>query len=80
MDLQILTEVFMWCTILNVGILACGVLLWVVAGDVVYAIHGRWFPMPRETFNAVFYAILGVYKILILALGAVPWAALALAG
>ena len=78
MDIQILTRFFMWCTILNVGLLMCSFIIWVLAADFIYRVHGKWFPMPRETFNVVFYVFLGVYKILLLVLNVVPWAVLSI--
>ena len=80
MDVQVLTRFFMWCTVLNVGLILIAFLLWVLAGDFVYKTHIKWFPMPRETFNVVWYSVLGMYKILFLVLNVVPWAALAILG
>jgi hypothetical protein len=78
MDIQILARFFMGCTILNVGLLMLSFIIWILAADFVYRMHSRWFPMPRETFNVVFYSFLGVYKILLLVLNVAPWAALSI--
>lgn len=80
MDIQMLTRFFMWCTIVNVGLFALAFLFLAFASDFVYRMHGKWFPMPRETFNLVLYAYLGVYKILILVFNVVPWVALVIIG
>lgn len=80
MDVQILAKFFMWCTILNAGLIMCAFMIWVLAGDFVYKTHSKWFQMPRETFNMVFYSILGVYKILFLVLNVAPWVALSIVG
>lgn len=71
---------FLWCTILNGGVLILGFLAMVLMGDFVYRMHTRVFRMPRETFNAVFYGLLGLYKLLILVFCLVPWLALLIAG
>lgn len=76
MDMAMLTRFFMWCTILNMGLLALSILILTVAADAVYRMHGKWFPMPRETFTVVIYSFLGVYKIFLLVFNIVPWAAL----
>ena len=76
MDIQILTRFFMWCTILNMGLLILSFLILAFAGDFVYRIHGKWFPMPRETFNVVLYSFIGIYKLVVLIFNVVPWAAL----
>ena len=80
MDTQMLTRLFMWCTILNMGLLVVSSLILAFAGDFVYRIHGRWFPMPRETFNVVLYSLILIYKIIVLAFCVVPWAVLAIIG
>ena len=75
-----LTRFFMWCTIVNAGLLAISFLFLAFAADFVYKMHGKWFPMPRETFTVVLYAYLGLYKILILVFNLVPWLVLASIG
>ena len=80
MDIQMLTRFFTWCTILNMGLLVLSSLILAFAGDFVYRIHARWFPMPRETFNVVLYSFILLYKIIVLAFCVVPWAALAIIG
>ena len=78
MDIAMLTKFFMWCTILNVGLLVLS--FWVVAfgfgNDFVYRIHSKWFPMPRDTFKPVLYLLIGVYKIFVFVFNLVPWVAL----
>ncbi len=80
MDIQMLTRFFMWCMILNFGLLMFSFLLLVFAGDFMYEKHGRWFSMPRETFNAVLYSFLGIYKIFFLVFSVMQWVALTIIG
>lgn len=80
MDIQTLKLFFMWCTILNVCLLTGSFLIWMVAADFIYKLHGRWFSMPRETFNVVFYSFMGVYKIVVYVFNIVPWIALLIIG
>ncbi len=80
MDTQLLARFFMWCTILNAGLMALVFLLWLVAADLIYKAHGKWYPMPRETFNVEIYRLLGTYKVLVFVLNVVPWVALLLIG
>lgn len=80
MDMQLLTRFFMWCTILNMGLLLFSFLMLLFAGDFVYKMHSKWFPMPRETFNVVLYSFIGMYKLMVLVLNAVPWVVLATIG
>lgn len=76
MDLETLRTFFLWCTILNAGLMAVGFLFCVFAGGWVYRIHSRLFAMPRETFNAVIYILFGWYKMAILVFNLVPYLAL----
>jgi len=80
MDIQTLTKFFMWCTILNLGLLIFSFLMLAFAGDFVYMMHGKWFPMPRERLNAVIYSFIGFYKIIVIVFNVVPWIALAKIG
>lgn len=80
MGIEALTKFFMWCTIINAGLLIVAFLAWLPAGDLIYRLHGRWFPMPRETFNAVFYGFIGFYKVLVYVFCLVPWLALEIIG
>ena len=80
MDIEMLTRFFMWCTIVNVALFVLGFWFLVFASDFVYRMHGKWFPMPRETFSIVLYGYLAVYKLLILVFNLVPWVALAMIG
>ena len=80
MNVSLIRAFFMWCTILNAGLLLLSFLICVFAGGWVYRMHSRWFPMPRETFDVVLYSFLGLYKILFWVLSAVPYVALLIAG
>ncbi len=80
MDIIVIRSFFMWCTILNAGLLCLVFLLTAFAGDFVYRTHTRWFPMPRETFNAIIYAFLGMYKLMVYVFCIVPYVALLIVG
>jgi len=80
MDIQTLTSFFMWYTILNIGLLMLSFLMFVFAGDFVYRMHSKWFPMPRERFNSVIYSFIGFYKIIVIVFNVVPWIALTIIG
>jgi len=80
MNIQILTSFFMWCTIINAGLLILFTIMIIPAEDLVYRIHSKWFSFSRETFNVVIYSFLGLYKIAILVFNLVPWIALLIVG
>lgn len=78
MDIHTLTRFFMWCTILNTGFLLFFALIFTVAGDFIHRMHGKLFPMQRETFRIVLYSFIGAYKIAVIVFNVVPWVALAI--
>lgn len=78
MDIQSLATFFMWCTVINGGILILWSLFFLFAPDLVYRIQNRWFPIHRETYNALMYGFLGMFKLLFLVFNLVPYLALLL--
>jgi len=76
MDIQILTKFFMWCTILNVALLALSSVMCMCARDWIYRIHSKWFSIPREAFNVAIYSFLGLYKVLVFVFNLIPYVAL----
>jgi hypothetical protein len=80
MDIQTLTTFFMWCTIINGALLVLWTTVCMLAPDLVYRVQSKWFPIPRETFDVVFYAFLGVFKPFWLVFNVVPYVALLIVG
>lgn len=80
MNIQTLTTFFMWCTIINGGILILWTMFFAFAPDFVYRIQSKWFPIPRETYNVVIYSILGLFKIVFLVFNVVPYVSLLIIG
>jgi hypothetical protein len=65
---------------LNLGLLMFSFLLLAFAGDFIYRIHSKYFPMSRDRFNSVIYSFIGFCKIIVIVFNVVPWAALAIIG
>ncbi len=80
MDFQTLTPFFMWCSIINGALLTLWITVFLLAPELVYRTQSKWFPIPRETFNVIFYSFLGLYKILFLVFNVVPYVALRIVG
>ena len=80
MNMQTLTAFFMWCTIINGGILIFWTMFLVFAPDFVYRIQHTWFPIPREAYDVVIYAFLGLFKLLFLVFSLTPYLALLIVG
>jgi hypothetical protein len=69
-------DFLLWCTCLNYALLLVWAGVFVFAHDWMYRLHGRWFKLSVETFDALHYAGLAIYKIGILLLNLVPLVAL----
>jgi len=69
-------DILLWCTGLNYAVLLVWFGVFVFAHEWMYRIHGRWFKFPLESFDAIHYAGLAVYKIGIILLNLVPLVAL----
>lgn len=69
-------DILLWCTGLNYAVLLVWFGVFVFAHEWMYRIHGRWFKFPLESFDAIHYAGLAVYKIGIILLNLVPLIAL----
>lgn len=80
MDIQTIRAFFMWCTILNAALLVWSFLVCAYAGDWIYRMHGKWFPMPREAFNVAIYSFIGLYKVLVIVFNVIPYIALLIVG
>ncbi len=74
--MQLLTEFFMWCTIINGTLLLLWTIMLILMPNIVYRVQSLWFPMSRETFNVVMYSFLGLFKIIFLVFNVVPYVAL----
>jgi hypothetical protein len=71
-------HVLLWCVGLNYLVLLIWAGVFVFAHDWMFRLHSHWFRLSVETFDAIHYAGLAVYKIGILLLNLVPLAALCL--
>lgn len=76
MDIRMLTEFFLWCTIINGALLALWTIMCIAAPDLVYRTQSRWFPISRATYDVIMYAFLGLFKVLVLVFNLVPLIAL----
>jgi len=80
MDMVSVRGFFMWCTIINAALLALSFAICACAGDWVYRMHSKWFPISREAFNVAIYCFLGLFKVFVLIFNLVPFIALVIIG
>lgn len=76
MDIQLLTKFFMWCTVINGGLLFLWTVFTMFTPDLVCRLQNNWYPIPRETYNVIIYSFLGLFKVFLLVFNAVPYVAL----
>ncbi|MCU7843120.1 MAG: hypothetical protein KZQ93_04690 [Candidatus Thiodiazotropha sp. (ex Monitilora ramsayi)] len=76
MDIQQITDFFMWCTVINGGLLILWTLFILFAPELVYQTQRRWIPIERPTFDILIYAFLGLFKIFFLFFNLIPFLAL----
>lgn len=80
MNIETLTEFFMWCTIISAAVYFVWVLFVLLAPDFVYRVQSRWAPIPRETYNVIIYSFMGLFKIMIIVFAVVPYVSLLIIG
>jgi hypothetical protein len=80
MNLEIIRAVLAWCSVINIGILLVWFLFFTLAHDWIYRVHGRWFRMSREKFDAIHYSAMASFKCGFLLFNLVPYLALRIVG
>jgi hypothetical protein len=80
MDIQALQSFFMWCTILNVGMLVITFLFVTIGDDFLYWWTNKFFTVPRETFNTAVFCWISLYRLILIVFCIVPWIALEIIG
>jgi len=80
MALETFRDVFMWSSIINYSILLVWFLVFTLAHDWMYELHGKWFKLRREQFDAVHYSGMAGFKLLILIFNVTPYVSLVIVG
>ena len=76
MDIQTVTTFFMWCTILNLGLLILTSIMCVFCADFSYRMNNKLFSISREAFNVIIVSFIGLFKIVVIVFCIVPYIAL----
>lgn len=80
MNIELLKAFFMWCTLINFGLLVLSAALIIAAKEWVYKMHSRWFDISRLAFETAIYSFFGLYKCLVFVFCIVPWITLCIIG
>ena len=73
MSTELTRNFLLWSTVINYMILLVWFLVFVLAHDRLRHLHGRWFRLSNEQFDALHYAGMSPYKIGIVLLNLVPF-------
>lgn len=76
MTVDLLLGLLGWSTLINFGLLLWWSFWLLFAHDFIYRMQNRWFEISVENFNAIHYAGIAFYKIIIIVFNVVPYLAL----
>jgi hypothetical protein len=80
MTLEIIRDMLGWCIVINWILLAWWLLFFILAHDWMYRIHGKWFNLSVEKFDAIHYSGMAIFKTAIFVFNLVPYLALRIVG
>jgi len=80
MSIAMVWEALLWCAVINYAVLFVWWVFFMRAHDGMYRLHGRWFHLSVDQFDAIHYAGMALYKIGILLFNLVPYIALRIVG
>ncbi len=80
MELETIRSFLAWCSVINIGLLLWWWGWFALAHDFVYRLHGRWFKMPVERFDAIHYGAMAWFKLTVIVFNVVPYLALRIVG
>jgi len=76
--IELTRHFLLWCAVINYGVLLVWFLAFVFGHDLMQRIHGRWFHLSRDQFDAIHYAGMAIFKMGILLFNLVPFAVLSM--
>jgi hypothetical protein len=76
MTVEIIRAVLAWCTVINYALLLLWFLVFSLAHDWLYRVHGKWFTVSVENFDAIHYAGMAFFKLCIFLFSLTPYLAL----
>ena len=80
MRIELIRSFLLWCTVINYGILLVWFVVFALAHDWIRRLHGGWFRLSDEQFDALHYLGMAIYKIGIFLFNLVPYVALCIVG
>jgi hypothetical protein len=78
MDLEQLTRLFKWMTIINMVALVLSSVLIMLLRNVMCRWHAKLFGIPEQSVAMAAYGYMGIYKMFVLVFNIVPYIALSI--
>ena len=78
MDIETLRSFLAWCSTINLILLIVWWGFFTVGSDWIRQLHGKWFELSKENFDAIHYSGMAFFKILILVFNVIPYLVLRL--
>jgi len=76
MTIEIVRDTFLWCTLINWGMLLWWYLFLIFAHGWVYKMHSKFIKITEEEFNVIHYKGMLYFKVLIFVFNLAPYVAL----
>lgn len=78
MNLEQITDLFKWMTIINIGLLLFSTLLIMLVKNIMCRMHAKLFGVKEDQVAIVAYSYIGIFKLLIIVFNVVPYISLLL--
>lgn len=76
MNLDLWCRFLLWCLVVNYAFLFAWFAAFVFARDWIRRLHGKWFSLSDDTFDAIHYGGMAIFKVGILIFNLAPLIAL----
>ncbi len=80
MTIDRVSDVLLWCFVINMGLLLGWLLFFTLAHDWMYQYHGKWFKLSVTNFDTIHYTGMLFFKLCIFFFNVVPYFALLIVG
>ena len=80
MTFELVRDIFGWCALINIGLIALWGLALVFMHDFMYRVHTRWFKLTVEDFDKIHYSGLVFYKLTVFVFSLIPYLAMRIVG
>ena len=80
MSFEMIRNIFAWCLVMNYGLMLLWLVIFTFAHDWIYKMHSKWWKITPESFNAINYGGLGIYKMIVIVFNLFPYLAMHIVG